>query len=195
MDHIRDQVIQQWQLASEQVKSNTRLRISLWVIIGILLAYPLLALSDYNQSIRSDIVRELEREAKILRTASEKQWLERAENVAAFSTELQGLFWEAPSVGIAKATLHQSLTDWAQNHDLQRVQIRLEEPLAVESMNNVFRVAGQIDATFDANNSMAFIKDLELNGQRVVVEQMEISQRVRPVHKLVIAAYFRIDND
>ncbi len=195
MDALKEQFLEQWQQASEQVKANVRLRVSLWFILFLLIGYPALLISDYNQALRADIEKELEREARILRTANEKEWFQRAEEAAVTSTEINRYFWRANSVGIAKATLFQTLTEWAEEKQLANTQIRLEEPYAVEGHDGIYRIAGQIDATFDATHSMAFLRQIESNDTKIVVERMEITQRVRPIHKFVIAAYFKIESE
>lgn len=194
MDKLKQQFNEQYQQAAEQVKTNTRLRISLWIILFLIVSYPCLLLSDYNQSIRDDIARELERESKTLRTADEKQWFQRAEDLVTLSEKINASFWQAPSTGIAKATLFQTLSEWAQDNQLENVQVRLEEPLAIEEQAGLYRIAGQIDTAFDPTNSMTFLRVIETHDLKIVIEQMEISQRARPIHRLVIAAYFKVEN-
>ncbi|MBU3023403.1 hypothetical protein [Aestuariibacter sp. A3R04] len=193
MDNFKRELISQWQQAVEQTRNNQRLRISLWLILVILVCYPLLVLSEYNQEIRSDIASALERESKIVRTASEKQWFDRAEGLTALSQRLDSAFWLAATTGTAKATLYQTLSDWSQKHELDQVQIRLEDPLPVEGQSNLYRIAGQIDTVFDVENSLNFLRDVETHTPQVIVERMEISQRTRPVHRIMIASYFKID--
>lgn len=193
MDNFKRELISQWQQAIEQTKNNQRLRISLWLILVILVCYPLLVLSEYNQEIRSDIASALERESKIVRTASEKQWFDRAEELTALSQRLDSAFWLAATTGTAKATLYQTLSDWSQKHELAQLQIRLEDPLPVEGQSNLYRIAGQIDTVFDVENSLNFLRDVETHTPQVIVERMEISQRTRPVHRIMIASYFKID--
>lgn len=194
MDKLKQQFNQQYQQAAEQVKSNTRLRVSLWFILFLIISYPCMLISDYNQTIRNEISRELERESKTLRTADEKQWFQRADELVKLSEKIEATFWQAPSTGIAKATLFQTLTEWAQNKQLENVQVRLEEPLAIEEQAGLYRIAGQIDTAFDPTRSMDFLRVIETHDLKIVIEQMEISQRARPIHRLVIAAYFKIEN-
>jgi hypothetical protein len=190
---LKQQVIVQIQKAIVQAKSNTRLRISLWIILFISISYPWLVLNDYNQSLRDNIKSELDRESKILRTAGETEWFQRAEKLTKLNGEIEQLFWDAPSTGIAKATLFQTLNEWAQKNKLTKVQIRLEEPTTVEGQEGIYRVAGQIDTVFEAKQSMEFLSTIEKSDLKIVIEQMEISQRTRPVHRLIIATYFRVE--
>lgn len=194
MDTLKQQIVVQWQQASQQIKENARLRFSVWMIAFIIVGYPILLISDHNESVSADVVRELEREARILRTANEKEWFERSEAAAKVADQIDQYFWRANSVGIAKATLFQTLNDWAADKQLQNVQIRLEEPFPVDDLSGIFRISGQVDVAFDAINSMDFLRQIESSNTKIVVERMEITQRVRPVHKLVIAAYFKIED-
>lgn len=194
MDTLKQQIVVQWQQASQQIKENARLRFSVWMIAFIIVGYPILLISDHNKSVSADVVRELEREARILRTANEKEWFERSEAAAKVADQIDQYFWRANSVGIAKATLFQTLNDWAADKQLQNVQIRLEEPFPVDDLSGIFRISGQVDVAFDAINSMDFLRQIESSDTKIVVERMEITQRVRPVHKLVIAAYFKIED-
>ena len=194
MDTLKQQIVVQWQQASQQIKENDRLRFSVWMIAFIIVGYPILLISDHNESVSADVVRELEREARILRTANEKEWFERSEAAAKVADQIDQYFWRANSVGIAKATLFQTLNDWAADKQLQNVQIRLEEPFPVDDLSGIFRISGQVDVAFDAINSMDFLRQIESSDTKIVVERMEITQRVRPVHKLVIAAYFKIED-
>ncbi|WP_100655926.1 hypothetical protein [Alteromonas flava] len=194
MTTVKTQILEQWQQAREQIEANTRLRVSLWFIALLIFVYPLLLLDGLNTDIHGNIERELEREARILRTASEQEWFQRAEQLNQVAQTIDAAFWKAPSPGIAKATLFQTLTDWAQQNELNNVQIRLEEPLAVSGQANIFRIAGQIDTAFDVTRSLKFLQQLEASSSKIVIEQMEISQRARPLHRLVIAAYFKVES-
>ncbi|MBT0585051.1 hypothetical protein [Alteromonas oceanisediminis] len=194
MKKLKPQIRRQSQEVVKQIKSNKRLRVSLWVILFIVVCYPILVISDYNQSMRDKVAQELEKEARILRTASEKQWFQRAEELDKLSDRVDSALWKAPSKGIAKATLFQALTSWAENNALDNVQIRLEEPFLVEAQPNIYRVSGQIDVAFDAINNIAFVYDIETNEEKVVIERMNISQRGRASQRLVIAAYFKVES-
>lgn len=192
MNAIKQQLQQQWQQVKDQAAANPRLRVSLWAIAALLLAYPLLILSDYHDELSRELERELQREAKIIRTASEEQWLTRAEGTQTVYEKLQARLWQAPSTGIAKATLQQTLNEWSQQYALKRFQVRLEEPVLVQGYDSLYRISGQIDAEFAVASNMDFVKELETYEKDIVIEQMQVSQRARPIHKLVIAAYFDV---
>jgi hypothetical protein len=194
MEKWQQYALTQWTLIAEQARSNTRLRICLWLILFIIIVYPLFILSDYNAGFKEDIVRELEREARISRTAGEVQWLQRQEDVATLNNSLQSLIWFAPTLGVAKATLNQTLSEWAAKAKLDRLRIRLEDPLAVDGYDNLYRVAGQINAEFNAERSMRFLRELESSRTKVVIEQMDIRNDKRGTYRLQISAYFSISN-
>lgn len=176
----------------EQVKENTRLRISLWIVVLIVVSYPLLMLADYNDSLLVELDSKLEKEAKIIRTASEKQWFERATYLENFGKELFEGFGVAESLGTAKAATYQQLSGWAESNGLIEHQIKLEEPVLVDEDNGIYRLSGEINARFEMQSSLVFLHQLESSKTKYVVERIEISQQTRPVFKLVIATYFKL---
>ncbi|MFC3093079.1 hypothetical protein DRW07_02520 [Alteromonas sediminis] len=193
MDALKEQFTEQWLEAKQQIASNVRLRVSLWIMLFIVLVYPALVLHDYKLSLDNEITKSLEREARVLRTANESAWFERAEKAKETSTQIERYFWQAESAGIAKATLLQTLNEWTTQSGFSNAQVRLEEPFMIEGQDSIYRIAGQIDITFEAKNSMALLEKIESNEKKIIIESMEIAQRTRPVHKLVIAAYFQVE--
>ena len=192
---IKAEFKKQWPQFVEQVQDNVRLRICLWVIAIILVAYPLLLIADYNNELNVELEQTLEKEAKILRTANEKQWFERSESLEQLQQEVNNKFGVAESLGTAKAATFQELRAWANDTNVSDFQVKLEEPVLVDEANGIFRISGQISLSFDMQPSLNFLHLLESHKQKVVIERMEISQRTRPVFKLVIATYFRVNNN
>jgi hypothetical protein len=160
-----------------------------------LIGYPALLISDYDQALRTEIMNELEREARILRTANQEVWFERAQDAITTLGQIDRYFWQAESVGIAKAGLFETLSEWADENDLVNPQIRLEDAYGVEGHKDLYRISGQIDVAFEPANNLAFLRQIESNDSKIVVERMEISQRIRPVHKIMIAAYFKVETE
>jgi len=192
MDALKQQFTQQWLEAKQQIGNNTRLRVCVWFALFIIIGYPVLLIDDYREEIHTNIASELEKEARILRTANELQWHERAKKTEQIAAQIDRYFWQAESAGIAKATLLQTLNEWTTTLTVDNVQIRLEEPYAIEGQDAIYRISGQIDLTFDVAKSMSLINKIESNEKKIVIESMEIAQRTRPLHKIVIAAYFRV---
>lgn len=178
----------------EQIRENTRLRILIWIIAFIVASYPLLLLADYNSALLAELDSQLEKEAKIIRTASEKQWFERATYLEGLGKDVSKKFGIAESLGTAKAAVYQELSMWAEKNALPEHQIKLEEPVLVDKENDIYRLSGQINASFEMEPSLMFLHQLESNEKKYVVERIEISQRTRPIFKLVVATYFTLSN-
>ena len=191
---IKSEIQAQWPQIVEQVKENTRLRVCLWAIAFIIISYPLFLMADYNNELKADLNNSLEREAKILRTVSEKEWFERAEQSKSIEQDIEGQIGQADSLGTAKAATFQILRDWVSQTKASDVQIKLEDPVLVDEVNNIYRISGQINAPFELQSSFALLEKIESNKQKFVVERMEISQTTRPVFKLVIATYLTVNN-
>lgn len=184
-----------WPELVEQVKDNTRLRVCLWIIAFILLAYPVLLIADYKESMLVELEQALNKEAKILRTANEKEWFDRAEALQQLQSSVEAQFGEAESLGTAKAATFQRLRTWASEAKVNDAQIKLDDPVIVDEANGIYRISGQISAAFELDSSFTFLEKLEINDQKIVVERMEVSQRTRPIFKLVIATYFKVNRN
>ena len=191
---IKSEIQAQLPQIVEQVKENTRLRACLWAIAFIVISYPLFLMSDYNNDLKVNLNNSLEREAKILRTVSEKEWFERAERLRSIEQDIKDQFGQADSLGTAKAATFQTLRDWIEQTKASDVQIKLEDPVLVDEVNNIYRISGQVSAPFELQPSFALLEKLESNKQKFVIERMEISQTTRPVFKLVIATYLTVNN-
>ena len=185
-----------WPELVEQVKDNTRLRVCLWIIAFILLAYPVLLIADYKESMLVELNQALDKEAKILRTASEKEWFDRAEALQQLQSNVEAQFGEAESLGTAKAATFQRLRTWASEAKVNDAQIKLEDPVIVDEANGIYRISGQISASFQLNSSFGFLEKLETSEKKFIVERMEVSNHPsKPVFKLVIATYFIVNRN
>jgi hypothetical protein len=162
-----------------------------WFILGIVLVYGLLFLGDVRRSLEGDYNALTGRAQRLESLLQEDEWSARARAVQALRLQLEGRFWHADSRGMAQAQM-QTWIDNFKKLGFTNYQTLVEDAVEVEGRSDLWQVAVRVEADFDASRFLNFLRILETRPQLVVVQQLDIRQRGRKPHFiLVFKTYFR----
>ena len=181
-----------WMQVREQVGQNTRLRMGVWLVLLVIILQPLWLLQDARASLELELVSALQKEAKVMRTASERAWLDRAEQAQAITEELTAKLADAATPGEAKASLQQWLVNWSSELALADAQISLDEPASLDSLPGHLRVSAQLNTRFSESGLYRLLEKIEKHQAKIIVERVDIDQRQKPRMRLYIVAYFKL---
>jgi len=173
------QIGQQWRQAVDEFQSNQRLRIGFWLVLGILLFYIGLQLSDSRTIVEKQIIQAKHREVKAVHLAEESIWLNRAKESQRSLYDLQLKFNHASTQGVAKATLQGLMNELIEQSSLEQARIRVEDAESTASVLPLWAFAVSIDATFDANKMEGFLYLLSRHQYHFTVETMDVMPSVK----------------
>jgi hypothetical protein len=175
----------------EQWKQNTRLRVGVWVIFGILLIYALLTLRDFRGTVERDYEALADRVRRLETLAQEEGWADRVRKAESVRVQVEGRLWQADSRGMAQAKIQTWLDDMAKLTP-EDLRTKVEDAREMEGHEGLWVVDARIEARFNAARFLALLRNMESHPQLVTVEQLIIQTRGRKPHfVMVFKAYFR----
>ncbi len=176
---------------SSEFRKNHRLRIGMWLIIGILMFYGVQQLNIYFQQLKKAHLSAVEQLNQLYEIAQQAEWTERAVQAKALSEQLKARLWKADTKGLAQATFQQWLNTKVSKLQLKTRSLQVESAINVRNIPNVWRVNAKLYATFTPKNLNLFLLAIANNPQLIVTESLEIRAGSNPNFTIVLGAYFQ----
>ena len=179
-----------WSEFQIEVRSNARLRTGIWSILLILLFYLVLVqaervsdeISAYNvQSVRLE---------KVLRLQDQEDLWRLLELEKQAAARLQEYLWNADTLGVAQASLQQSINSILANMKVRNPRIRFGIAQPLEGAQGVWQVQAQIDAHYSRGDEVKLLHDLATHPKKLIVDRLELDSRGRRL-LVQVSAYFK----
>jgi hypothetical protein len=178
---------------SDELKADVRLRAGAWFIALIVALQPIWLLQDYRTTKEAELEDLLIQEAKILRTTSEDFWQERAARSNEDLSDLTNSIPLASSLGVAKATLQNLLSNNLEQINAQNVRLDVQDPTRLTKPSDTYRVSARIEFDFNEADLQTLLSIFEKNTQAIVVEKLEVNPSRSKRVQLMLAVYFKLD--
>jgi hypothetical protein len=192
---IASQLASAWAEAQAQVRSNPRLRMGLWLVLGMLWVSALLNVSDWITA-ESSRTRTTALELDRLRSlAAQSGWEQRVEEASQQLSLLQGMTWAEPERGLAEAAMQDWVTALAAKAGITLREHSLLPGDATDKRADGAasgkRAAGgplpgyallRMRLSFELNPKTlsAFLMEISQAQQVVRVERLRVLQSARP---------------
>lgn len=174
----------------KELRSNTRLRIGIGVIIAILLGYLILALRDQVTHLQQEHATVLERLNQLLTLAKQANWPERAVQAGQLRKQVESTLWQADTLGLAQATFQKWLDDKIKISRLEDVKLEVDATLAVPHQPQLWQVTARLKGDFAPDKFNRLLYALAKHPQLIVTDQLDILQAATPRFTLIVKAYF-----
>lgn len=176
-----------------ELRNNTRLRMGVWLIIGLLLSYSIMLLNDYRLKTQQEYNSVVEQLSQLKTIANQSQWLDRTTEIQQVREQIQAKLWHANTKGLAQATFQQWLRTISEQIDIKLLQV--DPALDVPKYVDVWQVTAKLRGDFTKQNLTAFLLQIDTNPSLVVTEMLDVYES-KEVLKLVIivTAYFQKDS-
>jgi len=184
------QFSRQWSEFQVEIRSNTRLRVGVWSILFIVLFYLVLVQSDrvsdeidaYNmQSVRLE---------KVLSLKDQENWIPLLEQEKQAANILQDYLWNADTLGVAQASLQQSIKSILANLKVRNPRVRFGVAQQLEGAPEVWQVQAQIDARYSRGDEVKLLYHLAMHPKKLVVDRLELDSRGSRL-LVQVSAYFK----
>lgn len=185
------------------LKANPRLRLGLWLIVGIAWLYGLLLLRDEALHATSEHQTLAKKIARIQAQAAQSEWPERVEPAQALQLELESRLWRESTIGLAQAAFQDWLNQAVQQASLTRpmVTVAAQEESATEKNaagatetdhnGNIWKVSAKLGFDFAPKSFYALMERLAGHDKQIVVETLIIRGAPTPRAEMVLVAYFQ----
>lgn len=175
-----------------QLAGNSRLRIGLWIVATVLALQCIWLIQDGRKALRDDIQRSTQQLSRVEQLLREKDWTQRRDTVRQQLVESEAQIWNAPSRGVAQATLQAWLDEQARGAGLDEVKVRVEIARPEDRAADLLTVGAEMDGRFNANALIQFLSVLSRHPQRVIVERLDVIDGQRsPRFAMTVRVWFR----
>ncbi|EIJ41952.1 hypothetical protein BegalDRAFT_1049 [Beggiatoa alba B18LD] len=176
---------------STELKENPRLRLGLWMILGILLAYGVLRLDDYRRKVEADYAEAEKRLAQLHQITQQNFWLTRREQIQTALLDTESRLWIANTKGLAQANIQAWFNNQMKGIGIKEAKIRVDNAIDSTTAINLWQVTTQVDAPFIASNTHKLLLAIASNPQWLIVERFDIRQGQPLRFTLIVTAYFQ----
>lgn len=176
----------------QELKTNVRLRLGLWLIAAILGFYSILAVDDYRQKLIKDYQSQAGHLMQLQSVSNETQWAARIEQIRALKIPLEEKLWRSTSKGLAQATLQTWLDSQAKIAKLQVHRLTMEEPIETKEQPPLWQISAQMDGVFISEGFEQLLLNIANHSQWVIVDRLDIQAPPNGRFTLVVTAYFQV---
>jgi hypothetical protein len=176
----------------QELRTNLRLRLGLWLIIAIVGFYGILTLDDYRKKLVKDYQSQANYFLQLQSVINETQWSTRVEQIRALKVPLEDKLWKATSKGLAQANLQTWLDAQAKAAKLEIHRLTVEEPVETKEKPTLWQVSAQMDGVFVSQGLEALLLILYQYSQWVIVERLDIQTPPNGRFTLVVTVYFQV---
>ena len=185
------------------VKANPRLRVGLWIIMGVFWLYALLLLRDENRLALTEYQTLARKVVQLQAQSSQTEWTARAESAQALQLALEGRLWREGTIGLAQATFQDWLNQVMQQANLPRgvVTVAAQEENAPENNatvrtesglnSDLWKVSAKVGFDFTPKNLNALLDRIESHEKQIIVENLVVRGAPIPRVDMVLVAYFQ----
>lgn len=180
------------------IKANPRLRLGLWLIVGIAWLYGLLLLRDEAQHAASEHQALARKAARIQAQAAQSEWPKRVEPAQALQLQLESRLWRESTIGLAQAAFQDWLNQAVQQASLTRPMVTVaaqEENTsgATEADHNgdIWKVSAKLGFDFAPKTFNALMERLASHDKQIAVETLVVRGTPTQRAEMVLVAYFQ----
>ncbi len=185
------------------IKTNPRLRLGIWLIVGIAWLYGLLLLRDEVKHATSEHQALAKKVARVGAQAGQNEWVERVEPAQAMQLQLESRLWRESTIGLAQAGFQDWINQAVQQASLTRpvVSVAVQEESAsdknaagtkeTEPNRDLWKVSAKLSFDFTPKNLYALLGRLAGHDKQIVVETLVIRGAPAPRAELLLVAYFQ----
>lgn len=175
----------------QELRTNVRLRLGLWLIAAILGLYGILIMDDYRQKLITDYQNQATRFMQLQSVINETQWETRVEQLRALKIPLEEKLWKATSKGLAQANLQTWLDIQAKAAKLEIYRLTVEEPIETSEKPALWQISAQMDGVFVSQGVETLLQLFSQHSQWVIVERLDIQAPPNGRFTLVVTVYFQ----
>ena len=172
-----------------ELAENTRLRLGLWAVLGLVLFYAVLLQADRVDAAYEEYAVEADRLTRIEATLTSGDWQEWLRTEQAANTQLAAQLWRAESSGLAQANVQAALAEIMAGLRLRNPRVRPGVSQAVPAAPGIWRVQLQLSASYGRGRELELLHRVATYPRRLVVDRLDLNRSNDRI-RLMVSAYF-----
>ena len=172
-----------------ELAENTRLRLGLWAVLGLVLFYAVLLQADRVDAAYEEYAVEADRLTRIEATLTSGDWQERLRTEQAANAELAAQLWRAETSGLAQANVQAALGEIMAGLRLRNPRVRPGVSQPVPTAPGIWRVQMQLSASYRRGIELEVLHRVATYPRRLVVDRLDLNRSNDRI-RLILSAYF-----
>lgn len=173
----------QWQLLSQEMANNQRLRLGAGLILVLVLVYIALVFDDLNSNLALRQQSLQQTQTELQEIESQQVWESRRVAESRYKDRMLESLWRSDSDGLAIASIQESLTDIAEAAGFTKLEINMGTPQPAKSLKGIKVIRAKINAVYRSDQVLDFIYSIESHQPGLVFERLD-TKKGRLFHSL-----------
>lgn len=187
----------------EQLKTNSRLRWGVWLIVWMFWLYGVLELRDYQAAEREQYRSTLASVSRLHAQNSRTEWLSRVEPARTMAVQLESRLWQASSSGLAQAAFQDWLRTALAESGVAQPQIRVsgidEDAGAAEGGKrgpaDLWKIRANLSFGLNPEGLTDLLSRIEFGERLVGIESLVIRNETAPRVEMQLIAFVQKQAD
>ena len=175
-----------------ELAANARLRWGIRLVVAIVLGYCIAVQHERLAALHGDYAAETARMAKAQKLLEQRDWLERLEAERTTHRNVESMFWQADTQGLAQARLQAALAGIVEPLALRNPRIRSGMSQPVPDLPGIWRVQTRLNAAYSPGSELEALHALATHPKRLIVDRLELSRHGQRDSRLmlIVSAFF-----
>jgi len=180
----------------KELQSNTRLRVGLWLIAGIIAIYGILLLDDQRLKLQGEYKTTVARLHQLENIAQQADWTKRADEIKKLRQDLESKLWQANTQGLAEANLQAWFDKQLKELEINVQRLKVESVVESQPTMKLWKVTAHIGAKFVPKQFDGLLLAMAKNPQWLIIERLDVFGANRnPRFVIIASAYFQAKNE
>lgn len=187
----------------EQLKTNSRLRWGVWLIVWMFWLYGVLELRDYLAAEREQYRSTLASVSRLHAQNSRTEWLSRVEPARTMAVHLESRLWQASSSGLAQAAFQDWLRTALAESGVAQPQIRVsgvDEDVASDQGGkqgaaDLWKIRANLSFGLNPEGLTDLLSRIEFGERLVGIESLVIRNELAPRVEMQLIAFVQKQAD
>ena len=168
---------------------NARLRLGVWIIAALALAFAVLAQIERLADARAEYAAQARQLAAVDAVLARRDWPDLLAREREANALLAERFWRADSEGLAQAQLQEALAGIAERISLRNPRIRASLGEPVPGLPGVCRVQAELNTEYPRGADLRLVHALSTFEKKLVAERLLLGRQISRV-SATVSAYF-----
>ena len=181
----------------DQLRSNPRLQLALWMVVAIFLVNLALGIGERNTRLESEYGRLSAQLSRLQGLSDQRDWDQRVREVTDAQEAWRKTLWTASTRGLAQAIADEAIREALGGTQGSGIQIDIGLPVPVPGIDGIWQLQISVDGILQAGELLEFIKNIEADPKATSITQFKLNDNGRQgfVFSMLAVLLFDLSDD
>lgn len=172
-----------------ELSQNTRLRLGVWCIMGIVFFYVTLLKSESLEEAKREFGSASKQFSKAELLLAQKNWVTLLDSEENSFGKLSESFWQAETKGLAQAKLQGALNEMISDRKFRNPRFRVGVAQLLDGTSDIWQVQIQLDARYASGDELDLLYKIARHPNKMTIDRLDLNSNNSRII-LLASAYF-----